>query len=92
MKLTPTQLYSMRCADFIDMIIAYRRREEELFDENMKTLAWQTANLINGISHRKKPIKVTDIYKGIKKDNEPVKNQEKDIDTMKQELKERFGL
>lgn len=90
----PNEFYDTDAMDFADMILAYVKRDEEVFDEKMRMLAWQTANIINGCSRRKKPVKMTDLYTGL--NNENVSNEKqsekKDVESLRQELRETFGI
>ena len=65
------------------MIIAYNRHQEELFDEKMSMLAWQTSLLMNATGNYKKAIKPKDLYTSLEdrkkketKGTKPVENME----------------
>lgn len=81
--LKPSELYVLDLVILCDMILAYMRVEEEIFDKEMIQLSWQTAILMNSTGNYKKKIKPEDLYVPLDEQKKKIKtkaeglNQEK---------------
>lgn len=86
----------MDVENFVDMVQAKIRIEEEKFDTEMQMLSWQTSILINAMGKTKKRYKPKDLYKPMSDgDNKKVQGDfnvisQSDKEKLQQELLETF--
>ena len=62
LELLPDQFYKLTVNELLDMVNARNKRHEQLVDEQLSILAWQTSHIMNSSGNFKKSIKAKDLY------------------------------
>lgn len=93
LELLPDQFFKLTVNELLDMVNARSKRHEQLVDEQLSILAWQTSHIMNSSGNFKKSIKATDLYNPESKESKeneltPVAREAKN--TMIAELEKRL--